>query len=637
MNSREAKHYRVEGTNPYWNDPQYLYPIDVKFKKMRDWQVDAFELGKDARFFAVQAFCGSGKSILQVNLAIHDIVSSGYKQKQLIVVPQQHIHRGFVGEDDIEYLLVNQNGIDYQWNIQSEHNFCDGDERVIGLVKWLLMPSDKLSKGFRDNSIGGLNAICSHQALVAAWKLLKTDKEKKQAIRNLTLRIDEAHHINLVFLESEDFSDEEQLAIDCEMTELGRICTFIVNSKIASAKLHLTTATMYRGDRRIVLSKEVRDKFVQYNLDWIKHFQSLGIESFYLQYEEYVGDPIDQIVERIKAEPNEKHFVVVPPTGNKWRKNGDEYQELLSKLSKLKARVLDLITPSTQNKNKKLLLAEPKFNDPNNPSKYDVIVVCMLGREGTDWCPCSRLHNSSCENSITLAIQTVGRPFRRYDGKTDVHIYHYVKKFTMPKKGISKRELLTDRTNALLVCMQIDDMQNPILIPVFPNQQESEKSSKEGKPKTTTLDVEFGDQYENVLRDCFEQYELLEEKNKASVRDLATKICISNGIDETHANFKNIRDALAVRIIREVCPELKLAGIDIEFMRHAGYDRIEFDNSIWFGNYKGQDFQIVREIIKGDYYERFLEVKRIGLENIKPDHPLHRFVQYKKYDYRKSI
>jgi hypothetical protein len=636
MKLREANDYKVEGHNPFYGQLQYLYPVDVKFKQMFGWQKEAFDKGKDSRFFAIQAFCGSGKSILQINLALHDIVSSGFKQKQLIVVPQEHIHRGFVADGDLNYLSVHQNDKDYQWNIQGTDNFCDGKEpRLEGLKKWLLMPSNKLGKYCSEKTISGLNSICSHAALVGVWKML-TDEEKIKAINNLTLRVDEAHHINHVLLDSEELTPEERLAIDYEATELGRVCTFILNSANASSKLHLTTATMYRGDRKTILSKEVREKFTEYNLDWIVHFRSLGIKSFYLQYEEYDQNPIDQIVQQVVAEPQEKHFIVVPSSGHKWRHGGEEYKLLIARLQKHGLKVLDLVTPETQVINKKLLLEEPKVKSNDNPSKFDAIVVCMLGREGTDWCPCSRLHNSACENSITLAVQTIGRPFRRYDGKELVKIYHYVKKFTMPKNGITKRELLVDRTNALLVCMQINDMMNPIMIAAIPKQG----NKKDYEPKQSLGDF-FGDQYENVLRELLDVYEDLpfEEKNWAGVLTVAEQVCDVFDVEE---NRENIVAALAKRLLNELAPdEAKPAieGIDAEFIRHAGFDRLaekfELNRSVYFGNYEEKDWKIIRNILWGNWFEKAEEMKSIGIKNIDKKHHLYSFMKQNKAMFRK--
>ncbi len=599
--------YRVEGYNPGWNDPswndtQYLSEINSEFKKMWPWQEDALNKGKDAKFFAIQAFCGSGKSILQIQLAIHDVVRSNYTQKQLIVVPQQHIHRGFVG-DDLDYLSVLQGAEKYEWHIQPSHNFCNGEDRVANLKKWLLTPSKILATGFTEKTIAGLNAVCSHAALVAAWRLL-TKAEKKQAIKKLTLRIDEAHHINHVFLDEEEFTDEEQLAIEHDTTELGVICKFLLNSKVKTCKLHMTTATMYRGDRKIILSGEVRAKFVEYNLDWIEHFNGLGIERFFLQYEEYKIDPVEMIIQCIKKERKEKHFIVVPSTGHKWR-DATSLASLFKQLHKIypRERVLDLVTPSTQDANKLKLLAEPKFYNKENPSKFDVVVVCMLGREGTDWCPCSRIYNASVENSITLAVQTAGRAFRRYKGKRTVKIYHYVKQFAMPKKGITKAELFADRTNGLLVCMLFDDMDNSIIIPCAPDGSPTDTtaSAPDGSPTdttasaTTTLGEVFGDQYLNAMEKLFQGYEFLEEKTIEALHKLADRICEDYGITE---NVDNIKLGLVARLVRIASKSPKLKGINIAFVRENGFNLIKMHKSIYFANCKESDWLELKSIIK---------------------------------------
>jgi len=650
----DAGRYRVFGHNPNYGRSENIYPTESVIKAMFGWQKDAFEMGKDERFFLTQAFCGSGKSILQINLAIHDIVSSGYRQKQLFVVPQEHIHKGFVGDGLDLFMRVQQGGVEYNWAIQPHHNFCHGISRIENLKKWLLTPPEKLAKGFTGQVIGGLNAVCSHAALAQAWKEIKAEYGNEglnKIIRNLTLRVDEAHHISLVFMEGEDLTYDEWKAIKSEITALGDICTYIVNSRVRSCKLHLTTATMYRGDSRIVLSLEVRAKFKPYYLDWIKHFESLNIREFLLQYEFYEENPIDLMVARILAEPNEKHFVVVPRSGSKWRSEGNEHEAIFDKLNGSGLRVLDLVTKTTQKKNKKLLLDEPKSFNPDTPSNFDVVVVCNLGREGTDWCPCSRLHNSSCEASITLAVQTVGRPFRRYQGKETVNIYHYVKKFVMPKKGITLKELLGDRTTAILYCMQIEDLTNPILIIddsfELPDQNPNPKDTEntEGIEPTTALvpfQNYFGDQYENVIRAALQGYEKLtqefEDRPKSKdVYNLMGQICDEFGIDKDHESRDNIQWALTSRFIRMASPQAKLDGVDVEFLRQAGFNEIdvkyELDRSIYFKNCSKEIWLTIRTIIHGEWQEKFDQVKAIGLENIikLQTHPLFWFVKHQLY------
>lgn len=607
---------RVDGQNPEWNSPQYITLPKQNVKSLGDggrkWQPEAYEQLKDKQFAIAAAFCGSGKSILQVALGVHDVVTSGWRQKQLIVVPQSHIHRGFVGDEDLDYIPIVVGGEKYEWKIN--HNFCDDKSQNVlkALRSWMLESGNTLSQKYRGNIVSGLNAVTSHQALGLVWGQL-TACEKKIAISNLTLRVDEAHHIKGVFdVEENELNDNEKLVMEMEATNLGGICHYIFNSGNKTSKLHLTTATPYRGDRQIILSRHALKRFSVYYLDWIEHFKTLGIEDFYLEYEEYHSDPIAQVVAKIKKEPKEKHLVVIPPTTHKWRDNGeDELQQLLSAIHKVvpKKRVLDLVTPATQDKNKAALLREPKTS--GKPSQFDVVVTCMLGREGTDWCPCSRLHNTSCENSVTLAVQTLGRPFRRFDGKRYVRIYYYVPAFAVPKRGMTKRELLSDRTNALLVCMQLDEMCHPILIPLLPKAKDH-CDQKHNQNTHTSLAEIFGDQYQKVKQELFEEVECLENKTPEELIAVVEDILDEYGVTD---NRENIRDALLALTLRSLSNKLKSLGIDVAFIRKEGFDKIVQENnirnaSIFFGNYNKNDWTIIRSILKSNWdqmYEAYKE------------------------------
>ena len=626
---------RVDGQNPEWNDPKYIIVPNpdgvVLGNGGRDWQKKAYEQLKDERFSFIAAFCGSGKSVVLVALGVHDVVASNYTQKQLIVVPQSHIHKGFVADGDLNYIPIIIDGEKYEWKIND--NFCDASSKDVlkNLKKWLLTDGKTLAGKHKDHLIMGLNCVTSHMALDLVWKSLTPD-EKEQAIDHLTLRADEGHHIKGVFdieenEENGGLSDIAKQLLEQESTGLGEICRFMFNSKNETAKICIATATPYRGDKGIILSKTVQEKFNIYYLDWIEHFKSLGIEKFYLEYEEYVGDPIKQVVAKIAAEPKEKHMIVIPSTTRKWRQDGKkELQKLLREIHKIvpKERVLDLVTPNTQNKNKEKLLEEPKAKGKGMPkSKFDVVVTCMLGREGTDWCPCSRLHNTACEGSITLAIQTIGRPFRRFKGKREVYIYYYVHQFPKPKNGMTKRELLTDRTNALLVCMQLDDMCNPIIIPIIPNGEENEgKTEGEGGGESTSLSEIFGDQYQQMKKDLLEEIGLMEKVGEENINELIDDIVDEYEITE---NLENIKKALAELIYREIIranPQLTDLGIDVEFLRENGFDKISEDidiKNIYFGDYNKKDWKIIRDIVRTYdriFKENVAKIIEIGIKNV---------------------
>lgn len=67
--------------------------------QFRNWQIEALQLGRKAQNFLIQAPGGSGKSLFQVALAQADIIDTG--NKQLILVPKNHIHHGFFDEEAI--------------------------------------------------------------------------------------------------------------------------------------------------------------------------------------------------------------------------------------------------------------------------------------------------------------------------------------------------------------------------------------------------------------------------------------------------------------------------------------------------------------------------------------------------------
>jgi len=619
MKSNKIQSLSVNGLNPEYNDPQYITINDGSPKSLRYWQPEAFEKVKDDQYSLVMAFCGSGKSMLQNALGIYDVVSSGYKQKQLISVPQSHIHRGFVGDGELDYILLTIDGKTYEWVIQD--NFCDGSNKQVlkKLKKWLLADPSELSKHCSGEIITGLNAIVTHQALSLVWQKMSED-ERSKAVKNLTFRMDEFHHIKGVFLnDDDDLSVQEMLTLEAESTILGDVCRHIINKGDKTSKICGTTATPYRGDRGIILSNSVKKMFTTYSLDWLEHFKTLGIKKFVIEYEEYKGDPIKLVVNAIKKERKEKHMIVIPATTHKWRVNGkDELKSLLNALYKVipKERVLDLVTPHTQKKNKELLLQEPKCPE-DGESKYDVIVTCQLGREGTDWPPCSRLHNTSHENSITLAVQTFGRPFRRYQGKEIVKVFYYVQQFAVPKKGMSKIDLLNDRINALLVCMQIDEMCHPILLPTIKPSKvktKDKKKSSEEVDKISLYDI-FGDQYQGIKRDLFMEIECLEGKTAEDIDTVIEDIVSKYEVSEEYGEF--VKNALRVLSLRALSPKLRTLGIDVKFLRENGFEniiqsyRLEGKSIFFEGNYSAKDWEAIRSILKSKWKEWAEEYKEM--------------------------
>lgn len=639
-------------SNPYFqvvHEPEdqsaeYFKSLELEYKRLYKWQRRALKRalkkrgkkGRDyiIRFFSIQAPCGCGKTTLLIALAIYDIITSNFSQKQLEIVPQSHIGLGFSHEEELKYISIQLGRKKYQWKVLEQHNFCldsHNEPKTKGLKKWLLTPASELAKECSNNVISGLNAICCYQSLVIVWKQL-TEKEKRQAITNLSLGVDEAHHLKYVCYTDLDFETEEekQIAFE-EATEIAKIVTYIMNSDIKSSKIRTTSATMYRGDRKFIFSDSIRKKFENFYYSWADHFKTLGIKNFKFLFEEYTGDPIGQMVRNIIREPLKRHLVIFPSHGHKWRKSFEKELELfISKLVKrgiLREEILDLITKGKQKKNKTRLLLEPKKLNPNNPSKFRVIIICKLGREGTDWCPCDRIHNASPERTMTLAMQTIGRLLRRFLGKKDIVATTYIEKF-IPIRDITCRELLSDRTNAILLCMQLTDSLMPILFPIIPlgEKKDSKKRIK------VNLEEYLGDKYQDIRKEMIERYDGIEDKTQELVKEMLKSLLVEYEVTE---NIEVVTNALLAQITRAACDHKKvsppeLEGIDVVFVRKGGFDKMQkagkLRKSIYFGNYSKKDFPVIKKIIEKylgvlkdmTYEEACKYVKEeLGIKNMK--------------------
>lgn len=588
----------------------------------RNWQAEAVEYFQKANkpnTFVV-APCGSGKSKLQVFLATKEIIDTNYKQKQVIVVPQGHIGQSFVG-DSKAFMKVKINGKEYIWLV--ENNFCElSREKLNKLKKFLLSDSFPRIEG----RVGATVCVTTHHALAAIWKKLNKH-EKSKAIQNTSFRFDESHRVKGIvseeaFVEDEYEEENERTEEKKLSNQLGAIGTYIMNAPAKSkSSLHLMTATPYRGDRESIIVQEMRNKMAVYTLSFYDNFIKLGIKRFLLGFWSYTGNnPANAIVENIMQEPDKKHLIIVPRTLTGWRTNNEDWKIILNKLIKAgfkKDRILDLVTEETQKINKKLLLAEPKTKCED--SKYDIIISCMLTREGTDWCPADRLHNTCVERSPTQLIQTAGRVFRRFEGKKEVSLKYYVGNLhNIKDKKVTIREILSDRHNCILLLMSFDDEMSNLLLPVIPkgNQEKNRKvSSQELFPHGVNKEIldrfiarlgfiesptekqiddillELHEEYKDMQSDSYEP--ILLEDFQAYFKTLYARRIM--------ANNAKMNDAETIR---------RIQGINIEFIRTKGkFDKIikscDGKNIFFSATDTEEDIKIVSEKYK-EYANLFI-------------------------------
>jgi hypothetical protein len=536
-------------------------------------------------------------------------------------VPQGHIGDGFAisGKFLIPKLSkISKNSVVH---LCSGLNFCeDGDQKVDMLVNFLLRDIPKANKKIDNNEyfVDGSTcfAVATHQAYNAAITKIINMGKLDDAKKNLSLYIDEAHHIK-----SSDSGENESY------NQLGRVLNQTLKMNEANKKINtrigLTTATFFRGDQSIIVNNNYLDKFDRFDLEFIEHFETLGIDKVFVNFEEYSIDPIDQIVENIRREINERHLVVVPTIVGKWRKLSDpNLEKLINKIKKMLIEeglnpdecMLNLVQEELQSKNKEILLREPKerYEEGQN-DKIRIVITCMLGREGTDWCPCSRLHNASIElGSTTLAVQTLGRLFRKFENKNNVGITYYVKKFPEISDSTTIRDLLSDRINAMLSLMIIDDLLFPIMLPEIPmagDKSANSKSKKNISHNVKLADV-FGDKYEEVKKeilDLISQEAVFNEDvatriiknvlNKHGFKDDIIAVKTMKGIIKT--SKESIISGLKVFLLRARSVVLREKNVDISEIRKNGFDLISENErgNFWYGKFTKKTFAEFKQLI----------------------------------------
>lgn len=599
---------------------------EIKIRHLRDWQSEAFNRLKNSKFFLVKAFCGSGKTTLSMVLAIWDLIFN--KRKQLFIVPQSHIGDGFSVSGKF-----NIPGLGKVSLARKPQNLCDdSDKKTDVLVEFLLDDFNEKNsvkkvptkKGKQEYVVFGdkYMACATHQCFVAAInKIIERENNGEvglldKALKNLGLSIDEAHHIRT------KNGDAEELTYN----RLGKILnTILERADKNNTRVGLTTATFFRGDQGIIVSADDLEKFDRYELDFLSHFETLEIENVFVHFEEYKKDPIKQIVDNIESElKTERHLIVVPTgsehdgEGAKWRKLDTHLIRLKNELKKMLERnglsfddvVLDLVDKETQKRNKNILLKEPKEcydKDETKNSKIRIVITCMLGREGTDWCPCSRLHNASIElGSTTLAVQTLGRLFRKFEGKNKVGVTYYVKEFESLDSSSTKREYFSNRVNAILGLMLIDEWMHPILLPELPEMKHEGAKRRYSKKKTKTKYVRLSDVYSHEdfekMRDELITIQSLQDDFNESSSEEIIKSIVSKYKKKKSVSDDDVVAGFKVFLLRARSETLRSAGIDISFVREHGFDLIvekhKLGGNFWMGVLTGKTLKKYRELIK---------------------------------------
>ncbi len=610
------KHHIIEGLTIKGAPPENICSIALRnprtkhsrVKDLRYWQQIALDILKDERFGTCIAFGGSGKTVLLIAIGIHQVIKSDGLQKQLILTTQRNIARGFVGTPTEDYLQLKLNGDVNTWKVAKSEQFCDGQSLNVRnrLRDWLLW---KPRKGAVTGTIiTGVIAVASHHAFAMVWKSL-TEAQRKRAIKNLTLHIDEAHYVKGVFDEDDDYTDAECLYVKESATILGSACRFIIAHRkdIRSSRIVLASATMFRHEG-VLLSPSIQKRFTKYQLKWNDHYRFIEIPGFEFLYEDYRISPVDPALDNVRSEPEGRHIIFVPRSNEGYRvTDPGAIDRLFAELRKTfpADQILDLVNqdPEARRSATERLLREPKSADEGEP-RLRVIVTCRVGTEGLDWCPCDRVHITNPSSSLTRTLQIMMRAFRKFDGKGKVKIFTYIPALPDLADDNKYREVLSDRTNAILAKIVWSENFVPIELAEIPKAHpKSEalprKDQSASGDDRQTLESLFGGRYEEARREVLTKLLHIKHSTSSYLNDAITEVLQKYSVEDT-PRVREGMQVLALRILGRNSPIL--ATIDVSFLRAEGFDKIIFrhrlhDCRLWQGMFDGEDNKRIESIL----------------------------------------
>ena len=515
----------------------------------RTYQISACDDLKGRRRSVLISPTGSGKTVIQMFLAGYDILESNYRRLQVIVVPQNVIGEGFEGGAKHTLTIGD---VDYRWDVPNNRRFCSKPQSVTNLKRLLLSKHD--FKGYRAaNNLGGCVAITTHAALVRAFNSM-TAAEKQKMIKHAAFRLDETHHVAGVA--------EGIIATN----HLGRFVQYVLDH---GGRLHLTTATFFRGDQQILLDRHYHDQFRVYRVYFTEHWEATGLQELHMIYRGYRNDTdlMKQVVSSI-AKDHSPTLIIVPSDSQSFFRVANKQQWVEKLIDKLAAihgaeNVLDLVTPAKQK------ASQARFN--KKPQTFKVVVTCAIGREGADWRACSRIHNLTLDGNAQMLSQKLGRGLRASPDKTDVIMYNY---FEEVKSWNKCRDIMSDRFNATIAAAMATDGLTPLKMPTI----EHTVNGVVRTSRNVELDDVYGSSLQQVLFDLGDRYSRLGRNNE--IIDGLIDDVIDEWREEMHPSSpvsdEVLHSTLKQWLVRQVNrdPKLRIPGVLAKIIRDLGWDRV---------------------------------------------------------------
>ena len=523
-----------------------------------EWHIMALKYGKNIRFIVYCAPGGCGKTVLAILISMDEIVKSNNSRKHIFLAPTIEISENFCETKKIYF-----NNRTITWEVLNKYRFnSENTESIKGLREFLL--SEPGNFEYHKNHFVGPYATATHLGMVMTWEKL-TEDEKKIALRNITIHIDECHHSKSNTLDP---------------THLGKFVTDICDINEPTCSVNMFTATYFRTDKGHILPLSFDDKFEKWNIPLQQYLSIINIKYFNFRFLHYEKDPLDQIIKYMKKHKRERHVVILPKLKNRFRNKGT-LKRYLKEIHKVfdPSRVLDLVTQRTQKKNRRLLR--------ENKTAYNVVIACDIFNEGYDWPPASVLHNTAFGVSQGKFAQIMYRIFRPFNGKDKIWLYIYIPPL---KDATNIREIYSDRLNLFLLSIIMSELCANIKIPLI----STAPFYHDKKGSTSLHEIMDYKEYTKLMEVIAITYDEMENKEDPEelriLLDVIAEYFYKKDIKE-HLDYDNFLSSIKTIFIKQlrISRNKSIGHISIEYIREQGFDKIwkmENTGSIIYGTKK---------------------------------------------------
>ena len=216
----------------------------------RKWQAECFNyLGSSNPVSIVSSPMGSGKSTALCMIAYNRLKENSSK-KAIISCPENLIGKGFG-----EKVFSLPDGEIVDWS--AEKNLILDKKQTADQVLEFIKEDLFYSKYYTNSRI----CVCTNDTLVNAFKSL-SDDEKLLHWKNLVLLCDEAHHIKMDKKGNEIY----------EMNKLAQVLDYSFDN---NNEIVLMTASLFRGDKKGILSDKILNNSLKFNLSFYEYWAEM--------------------------------------------------------------------------------------------------------------------------------------------------------------------------------------------------------------------------------------------------------------------------------------------------------------------------------------------------------------------------